>query len=119
MGEELKQALIDGRIDLRAANTLTWLSPAEQRAVAHWLDEHPKRHIGPITARKLVREKGKGRRIGSKTVEELLRPSEGRARPHWVQVPTSKLPKGLTRDEAEQWLDRAIEAYKQQGKHPD
>lgn len=115
--ENLEAALQDdfaaGRINLPAANTLVGLSPGTQRRVARWLDQNPDRKIGSRNARRLVKAQLEGVRLDRKGIEHVLeRPhAKGNDR-EYVRIPMSSLPQGLTRKQAQAWVEQAIEAYR-------
>jgi hypothetical protein len=108
LDESLKRPLAEGRIDIRAAATLSWLSPAEQKRVAGWVTGGKGRTIGAVKARRLLSIKQEGGHLDNRHIAQALRP---RRREAHISVPMSKLPKGLTREQAEQWLDEAIREH--------
>ncbi|MEK0217084.1 hypothetical protein [Bifidobacterium mongoliense] len=112
LSEHLQSAVATGRIDIRAGNSLTWLSKGEQHVVESWLDANPKKKIGPYQARRIVSAKGEGQTLDADTVEHLLHQPGKRRTRQWVAVPLSDLPNHLTYSEAEQWVHEAVQAYK-------
>lgn len=115
LSERLRDAAARDRIDLRAANTLAYLNGQEQRQVAAWLARNPKRRIGPILARKLVKAKAGGRILDSAAIDDILTSKDGRSTRNWVAVPLSDLPEGLTYAQAREWVAKAVEAYRSHG----
>lgn len=109
LDESLRREVANGRIDIKSANCLSWLSVAEQRRVARWLDEDNDREIGPTKARRLLTAKKEGGSLDERHISAILKT---RAQGRYIRVPMSKLPAGLSRQQAEQWLDRAIEEHK-------
>lgn len=110
LDDSLKKAFVDGRIDMQAANTLVGLSPGTQRRVAAWLVRNPGRKIGARNARLLIQARLKGGKLDRKGIERVL--GNGKSERSYIRVPLSSLPSGLTRDEAQAWVERAIEAYR-------
>lgn len=110
LDDSLKDAFVDGRIDIPAANTLVGLSPGTQRRVAAWLGRNPGRKIGARNARLLIQARLEGVKLDRKGIERVL--GNGKSERSYIRVPLSSLPGGLTRDEAQAWVERAIEAYR-------
>lgn len=109
----LQDAFAAGRINLPAANTLVGLSPGTQRRVARWLGQNPDRKIGSRNARRLVKAQLEGVRLDRKGIEHVLdRPRAKDNDREYVRIPMSSLPQGLTRKQAQAWVERAIEAYR-------
>lgn len=109
----LQDAFAAGRINLPAANTLVGLSPGTQRRVARWLGQNPDRKIGSRNARRLVKAQLEGVRLDRKGIEHVLdRPRTKDNDREYVRIPMSSLPQGLTRKQAQAWVERAIEAYR-------
>lgn len=112
LDDSLKDAFVDGRIDLPAANTLVGLSPGTQRRVAGWLDRNPGRKIGARNARLLIRAQLEGARLDRKGIERVLGNGGKDSERRYVRIPMSSLPEGLTRDQAQAWVEQAIKAYR-------
>lgn len=110
LDDSLKDAFADGRIDISAANTLVGLSPGTQRRVAAWLGRNPGRKIGARNARLLIQARLEGAKLDRKGIERVL--GNGKNERSYIRVPLSSLPGELTRDEAQAWVERAIEAYR-------
>lgn len=114
LDETLQDAFVAGRINLPAANTLVGLSPGTQRRVARWLDQNPDRRIGSRHARRLIKAQLEGVRLDRNGIEHVLeRPHAKDDDREYVHIPMSSLPQGLTRRQAQAWVERAIKAYRE------
>lgn len=109
LDESLRAQVAGGRIDLQSANSLSWLSPGEQKRVARWIEEDARHRLGPLRARRLLKIKQEGGNLDYRTISHALRPRKSKS---YIAVPMSKLPQGLSRKQAEQWLDQAIREHK-------
>lgn len=109
----LQDAFVAGRINLPAANTLVGLSPGTQRRVARWLDQNPDRKIGSRHARRLIKAQLEGVRLDRNGIEHVLERPHAKDTDHeYVRIPMSSLPEGLTQEQAQDWVERAIDAYR-------
>lgn len=111
LDETLKQCFVEGRIDLKAANTLCGMTVGEQRRIARWLHNNPDRKIGAQYAKALLKERLERGSLDYKQITRLLTKRRSPRTHSYITVPLSDLPKGLSKEAAQVWLHKAIQAY--------